>query len=52
MCWRWQYHYPAIAPIIKEVCKEHGVEYIHLNTFREAMSAHIAHLRNMGQQVS
>ncbi|CAN0463392.1 unnamed protein product [Ectocarpus sp. 12 AP-2014] len=45
-----QYHYPAIAPIIKEVCKEHGVEYIHLDTFTEAMSAHIAHLRNMGRQ--
>ncbi|CAN0020798.1 unnamed protein product [Ectocarpus fasciculatus] len=45
-----QYHYPAIAPIIKEVCKEHGVEYIHLDTFAEAMSAHIAHLRNMGRQ--
>lgn len=47
-----QYHYPAIAPIIKEVCKEHGVEYIHLDTFREAFTAHIAHLRNMGQEVS
>lgn len=52
-CWSGlQYHYPAIAPIIKEVCKEHGVEYIHLGTFREAIGAHIAHLRNMGRQVS
>ena len=28
------------------------MEYIHLDTFREAIGAHIAHLRNMGQQVS
>ncbi|CAM9122099.1 unnamed protein product [Sphacelaria rigidula] len=45
-----QYHYPAIAPIIKEVCKKYGVNYIHLDTFWEAMSAHIRHLKNMGQQ--
>lgn len=48
-----QYHYySAIALIIEKVCKEHGVEHIHLNTFREAMSVHIAHLRSMGRQVS
>lgn len=47
-----QYHYPAIAPIIKEVCKEHGVQYIHLDTFWEAMAAHLRHLKNMGQEVS
>lgn len=47
-----QYHYPAIAPIIKEVCKEHGVDYIHLDTFAEALYAHVAHLKNMGEQVS
>ncbi|CAM9556494.1 unnamed protein product [Ascophyllum nodosum] len=45
-----QYHYPAIAPIIKEVCKKHNVRYIHLDTFKEALLAHIEHLRRMGQE--
>ncbi|CAM9114501.1 unnamed protein product [Discosporangium mesarthrocarpum] len=44
-----QYHYPAIAPIIMEVCKKHGVKYIHLDSFYTAFRAHIAHLRNMGK---
>jgi fatty acid desaturase len=43
-----QYHYPAIAPIIKQTCKEYGIEYKCLPTFAAAFHAHIKHLKNMG----
>lgn len=43
-----QYHYPAIAPIVREVCKKHNVPYTVLPTFKEAFLAHIKHLYNLG----
>jgi len=43
-----QYHYPAIAPIIQEVCKEYNVPYNVLPTFSAAISAHIGYLYKMG----
>lgn len=43
-----QYHYPAIAPIVREVCKKHNVPYNVLPSFKEAFHAHIKHLYNMG----
>lgn len=46
----FQYHYPAIAPIIKQVCEEYGVRYIHLNSFWEAIGAHLRHLKRMGEE--
>mmetsp|Transcript_3131 Transcript_3131/g.4816 ORF Transcript_3131/g.4816 Transcript_3131/m.4816 type:complete len:480 (-) Transcript_3131:30-1469(-) len=45
-----QYHYPAIAPIIKKTCAEFGVEYKCLPNFWSAFRAHIDHLRNMGMK--
>ncbi|OQR99376.1 Delta(5) fatty acid desaturase [Achlya hypogyna] len=45
-----QYHYPAIAPIVKEVCKEYGIKYAILPDFSTAFVAHLKHLRNMGKQ--
>eukprot|EP00161_Ancyromonas_sigmoides_P009243 TRINITY_DN2292_c0_g1_i1.p1 TRINITY_DN2292_c0_g1~~TRINITY_DN2292_c0_g1_i1.p1 ORF type:complete len:513 (+),score=203.63 TRINITY_DN2292_c0_g1_i1:222-1760(+) len=45
-----QYLYPQIAPIVREVCKEHGVEFNYLNTFGEALKGHVEHLRIMGLQ--
>jgi fatty acid desaturase len=45
-----QYHYPAIAPIIKQTCKEYGIEYKCLPTFAAAFHAHIKHLKNMGER--
>lgn len=45
-----QYHYPAIAPIIKEVCKKYGVRYNLLDSFTMAFKAHVAYLKDMGQQ--
>ena len=44
-----QYHYPAIAKIIKEVCKEYDVEYKVLPDFKSAFYAHVKHLYNLGQ---
>ena len=45
-----QYHYPTIAPIIMQVCKERGVKYNCLPTFTSAFSGHINYLKEMGQK--
>lgn len=44
-----QYHYPAIAPIIRDVCKEYKVQYKVLPDFAAAFKAHIDHLKNLGE---
>lgn len=44
-----QYHYPAIAPIIIDVCKKYNIKYTVLPTFTEALLAHFKHLKNMGE---
>lgn len=43
-----QYHYPAIAGIIKRVCKKRDIPFNHIDTFSGALSAHIDYLRIMG----
>jgi len=45
-----QYHYPAIAPIVMDVCRKYGVRYNILPSFGSAFSAHVQHLKNMGKQ--
>ena len=45
-----QYHYPAIAPIVMEVCKKYGVRYNLLPSFAAAFGAHVQYLKEMGQQ--
>jgi len=45
-----QYHYPAIAPLIRDVCKKHGVRYNYLDTFGQAFMAHVEYLKDMGIQ--
>ncbi|KAF0711806.1 Aste57867_5064 [Aphanomyces stellatus] len=45
-----QYHYPAIAPIVQQVCNEYGVRYPQLPTFAAALVAHINFLKDMGRQ--
>ncbi len=45
-----QYHYPAIAPIIQEVCREFQVDYKVLPDFMTAFRAHIGHLKRMGER--
>ena len=45
-----QYYYPAIAPIVMEVCLKHNVRYNYLKDFPTAFAHHIAHLKKMGQR--
>jgi len=45
-----QYHYPAIAPIVKDVCKKYKLPFNELPTFYEAISAHINYLKEKGNQ--
>lgn len=44
-----QYHYPALAPIVLEVCNEYNVPYTIIPTFWQAFGLHIKHLRDMGE---
>lgn len=41
-------HYPKISAIVKDTCKEFGVQYHEYKTFIGAVASHYAHLRNMG----
>jgi len=42
-------HYPALAPIVQEVCEAHGVRYIALPSLGAALSANFDWLRSMGR---
>lgn len=41
-------HYPAIAKIVKQTCKEFGIEYCEYDTFREALVSHYRFVKAMG----
>jgi len=43
-----QLHYPAIAPIILDHCKQYNIKYTVLPTFWDALKAHFEYLRIMG----
>ena len=45
-----QYHYPAIAPMVKAICKKHGVRYNYEPTFVAAWSKHVHMLYKMGEK--
>jgi len=45
-----QHHYPAIAPIILEVCKKWGIQFNVLPTFWSAFEAHLRHLHTLGNK--
>lgn len=45
-------HYPALAPIVEQTCKEHGVSYSSHPTFRAAIASHFRWLKEMGQPPS
>jgi fatty acid desaturase len=48
-----QYHYPAIAPIVKEVCKKWRVPYNHIDGgLVPAVKMHVQYLREMGNQTT
>ena len=44
-------HYPAISPIVAEVCSEHGVEYRTRPSLGAAIRAHYRWLRKMGRPI-
>jgi len=43
-----QIYYPEIAPIVKEVAAEHGIEYLCLDGLKSAVSSHFSFLKEMG----
>jgi len=45
-------HYPALAPIVKEVAEKHGVPYINNATFLTAFGSHLKMLRRLGRAES
>jgi fatty acid desaturase len=45
-----QYHYPALAPMVKATCAEFGLPYLYKPDFPAAFAAHVRFLRSMGQQ--
>jgi linoleoyl-CoA desaturase len=45
-------HYPAVAPIVREVCARHGVRYQAHMTLRSALVSHTRWLRQMGRAES
>jgi len=43
-----QVHYPAIAPLVREHCKQYNITYHVLPTFWDAFKAHLRYLSIMG----
>jgi len=41
-------HYPALAPIVREVCARHGIRPHEHLTLRGALAAHVRHLYQLG----
>ena len=41
-------HYPALAPLVQETCREFGLKYVAQETFRGAVASHFRWLRRMG----
>lgn len=42
-------HYPALAEIVEQVCREHGVRYRSQPTMRAALAANLRYLRALGR---
>jgi len=46
-----QYHYPAIAPLVRKICKKRGIPFNHIEGgFFNAVWLHIRYLRDMGNK--
>ena len=43
-------HYPALAPILREVCEAHGVTYACQPTMRAGLRSHYRQLRRLGRE--
>jgi linoleoyl-CoA desaturase len=42
-------HYPKINQIVKDTCREFGVEYREYPTMLSAVRSHIVHMKHVGQ---
>ena len=42
-------HYPALAPIVREVCREHGVRHRTNETLWSALRSHVGFMKRMGR---
>ena len=42
-------HYPKLAPIVAEVCAEHGIQYNVYNTLSSAVTSNYRWLKRLGQ---
>jgi linoleoyl-CoA desaturase len=42
-------HYPQISKIIRQACREYGIEYIEYSKMRYAVASHVAFLKQMGR---
>ncbi|MFZ1688715.1 MAG: acyl-CoA desaturase [Flavobacteriales bacterium] len=43
-------HYPALAPIVQQVCKEYGVQYTSYPTVAKAVASHYRFMRMLGSK--
>jgi linoleoyl-CoA desaturase len=41
-------HYPALSPIVKEICQRHGLSYLNEPSFGGAVASHIKFLHQLG----
>jgi linoleoyl-CoA desaturase len=41
-------HYPALAPIVRDCARDHGLPYLHSGSFFEAVASHGRALRQLG----
>ena len=42
-------HLPAIARVVRSVCADHDIEYLEFTSYRQAIGAWLAYLRQMGR---
>jgi linoleoyl-CoA desaturase len=42
-------HYPAISEIIRQTCKEFGINYVEYPKMRLAVASHVSYLRQLGR---
>ena len=42
-------HYPQISKIIKQACKEFGIEYVEYPKMTQAIKSHVLYLKHVGQ---
>lgn len=45
-------HYPALAPLVQQTCREFGLRYAVNHTFRAGVASHFRWLRQMGRNVA